>query len=164
MNRPTKVRDERDAGESARASSTILIVDDDVDAREMLADLLARKGFSVTTRGNGVEGLGYLRTAPAPAVILLDIDMPMMDGYELRARQLAERTLATIPVIVMTDRHAIDRARLGGAPVVHKPFALDQLVATIERVTEGAMRELRTPSSRSSSPDLRRVSAMTSRA
>lgn len=138
MRRPTTGRDARELDGGA-----ILIVDDDEDAREVLAELLGRRGYPVVTRGNGKEALAYLGAAPAPAVILLDLDMPMMDGYELRGRQAGDRALARIPVVVMTDRRTIDLARLGELSILHKPFALEQVIAAIDQHL--APRRLRAP-------------------
>ncbi|WP_373372118.1 response regulator [Nannocystis bainbridge] len=86
----------------------ILVVEDDPDAREMLALLLQVQGFKVVTASNGVDALAQLRAdlAPggsgAPSVILLELRMPIMSGWEFRAAQLLDPALAPNPVIIMS--------------------------------------------------------------
>lgn len=115
-----------------RSGKTILVIDDDADGRDMLAMLLQRKGHRVVTCSNGADALGYMSTSPLPNVILLDLQMPVMDGYEFRARQIANRELASIPVVVISDQRSVDPARIGDAVVMPKPFRVDELLAVIE--------------------------------
>src|SRR5689334_24744520 len=69
----------------------VLIVEDDEDLREMMAQLLTLEGFQTATVANGREALEYLHEASAPDVILLDLMMPVMDGWEFRRQQQADR-------------------------------------------------------------------------
>lgn len=82
----------------------ILIVEDERDAREALKDILEIEGFNVVTAENGREGLELLKTAEEPCLILLDLMMPVMNGWEfLEALRLQEQhVLATIPVVVVS--------------------------------------------------------------
>lgn len=79
----------------------ILVVDDDPDVRDMMDAILTRAGYTVETASNGLEALALLRSIE-PALIFLDINMPMMSGVEFREAQRRDRTLIRIPTVVMT--------------------------------------------------------------
>lgn len=113
---------------------TILLVDDDPDVREVLAEFLEVRGYAVEACANGADALAYLRTGPPPHVILLDLQMPIMDGYEFRAAQANDAKLAEIPVVVISDQATLDRTRIDGVEVLPKPFKVDKLVGVIERL------------------------------
>jgi CheY-like chemotaxis protein len=82
----------------------VLIVEDDDEIRELLAEMLSDRGYSVVTARNGQEGLTLLRnrSAAPPCVILLDLMMPVMDGWKMRAEMLADPALASIPVVIVS--------------------------------------------------------------
>jgi CheY-like chemotaxis protein len=82
----------------------ILVVDDDVDIRNTVAGILEDEGYRVARAGNGQEALTYLTApdAPRPALILLDMMMPIMDGATFRERQQQRPELATIPILTFT--------------------------------------------------------------
>src|SRR5579863_2045127 len=80
---------------------TILVVDDDADCREMLSDLLSRAGYAVACAKNGREALDYISSS-IPSLMILDLMMPIMSGWELLARQKADPMLESLPVIVMS--------------------------------------------------------------
>jgi CheY-like chemotaxis protein len=112
----------------------ILIVDDDVDIRELLAELLEFRGFDVATAGNGREAIDLVRrmTVP-PSVILLDLMMPVMDGYGFLEERKKDDTLASIPVAIITAGHGVDRDQLrSAAAIVHKPIDAMKLVNVID--------------------------------
>ena len=111
---------------------TVLIVDDDADCRMMLEQTLAFEGFRVVCARNGTEGLA-LALAQRPGVILLDLMMPVMSGYEFRQHQRKDPSLAEIPVVCISgtynaEAHARDMA---AAACFTKPLQLDALVDTI---------------------------------
>jgi CheY-like chemotaxis protein len=111
----------------------VLIVEDDADLREMMAQLLSLEGYRAETAPNGRDALRYLECGDRPDVILLDLMMPVMDGWEFRRRQVADPTIATVPVVVLS---AVDPARagdLGGAAFLKKPLDFDQLLALVRR-------------------------------
>jgi CheY-like chemotaxis protein len=110
----------------------ILIVEDDADLSEMIAQLLAVEGFRAETAVNGEEALAYLDHG-RPDLILLDLMMPVMDGWEFRRRQQANPALADVPVVVMS---ALDAKRAGGvsaAAVLTKPIDFDRLLELVRR-------------------------------
>jgi CheY-like chemotaxis protein len=116
------------------ASSThcpVLIVEDDEDLREMMAQLLSLEGFHTATVANGREALEYLHDAGPPQVILLDLMMPVMDGWEFRRQQQADPQLAPVPVIVLS---ALDQARasaLDADAFLKKPLDFDRLLTLV---------------------------------
>ena len=106
----------------------VLIVEDDEDLREMMAHLLTLEGFEAATAANGREALEYLNQGDKPDVILLDLMMPVMDGWEFRRQQQADPNLAPVPVIVLS---ALDQARasnVDAAAFLKKPLDFDHLL------------------------------------
>jgi CheY-like chemotaxis protein len=117
------------------AGREILIVEDDKDIRDGLAEILEDEGYVVVHATNGVEGLKYLRAGGRPALILLDLMMPIMDGWQFRTEQLMDPVLAPIPVIVLTaDGDALPKASLLQAVCgLPKPVRLKDLMAAVQR-------------------------------
>jgi CheY-like chemotaxis protein len=113
-------------------TSTVLVVEDHIDLREMLAILLEGEGFDVATACNGAEALRCLDQS-CPAVILLDLMMPVMTGDEFRERQLADSRYAHVPVICMTAAHdGKERAeRLHADEYFQKPVDFEQLLSAV---------------------------------
>jgi CheY-like chemotaxis protein len=114
----------------------ILVVEDDADLRELLAELLRAHGYSVEVAAHGGEALELLRTAPSrPRLILLDMMMPVMDGPAFRAAQRGDPALADIPIFVLTAR--ADFQSLGSsmtaARVFSKPVPMPQLLTAIQK-------------------------------
>jgi CheY-like chemotaxis protein len=109
----------------------VLIVEDDEDLREMMAQLLTLEGYQTTTVANGREALEYLHDAEKPHLILLDLMMPVMDGWEFRRQQQADPALAPVPVIVLS---ALDQARasnLEAEAFLKKPLDFDRLLSLV---------------------------------
>jgi CheY-like chemotaxis protein len=120
------------------ALPSILVVDDDQDIREILAIVLQRQGCEVIVASDGAHALELLRNGSAcPAVILLDLRMPIMNGWQFREEQLRDPRLASIPVVVMTgDRSQAAREGLPGtAGFLAKPLELQELRALVSRFT-----------------------------
>jgi CheY-like chemotaxis protein len=123
------------------ARKSVLIVDDDVDIREILAETLSEQGFDVATAANGLEALTVLRCLRArPSVILLDLMMPVMDGYGFLEQRRLDPALASIPLAIVTAGHGVDRDRLGdGLQIIAKPFDMPQLVMVLHALgSEGS--------------------------
>jgi CheY-like chemotaxis protein len=118
----------------------VLIVEDDDDIRCDLAAILRIKGYVVAEAANGREALQLLSKHELPGVIILDLMMPVMNGWELMTALKADAQLAAIPVIVMTGAGHFEehRATLGAVAVLSKPFELDQLLALVGRHCERA--------------------------
>ena len=121
--------------------SGVLVVDDDPDIRDSLREVLEDEGYEVACVGNGREALDHLKTAnPRPCVILLDLMMPVMDGWQFRKQQLDQPNLAPIPVVLLTgSNNAQQHARdLNAVGCVQKPFDFDQLLCTVSLVVARA--------------------------
>lgn len=117
------------------AAPPILLVDDDLDIREALTDTLEDRGFVVVSAANGLEALELLRNMTIrPSVILLDLMMPIMDGYGFLDAQRKDPELAAIPVAIITAGHGVDRDRLASAPVVPKPIKVPHLLSVLQRL------------------------------
>jgi CheY-like chemotaxis protein len=117
----------------------VLVVDDDRDIRDVLSEVLGDAGYAVITARNGQEALDHLVVGGVrPAVILLDLMMPVMNGWEFRARQVTQPELIAIPVVAISaDRDARKRAdTLGLAAFIPKPLELAALIATIDRLAQ----------------------------
>ncbi|MEK8023972.1 MAG: response regulator [Candidatus Hydrogenedentota bacterium] len=82
--------------------SGVLIVDDDEDIRVMLADLLTGEGYPVATAGHGREAIAYLRSGKLPCIIVLDLMMPVMNGWEFRAEQMKDPVFSSVPTVLFT--------------------------------------------------------------
>lgn len=80
----------------------VFLVEDDADTREDLAFLLADRGYAVETASDGAEALGKLAQHPPPSAIVLDLMMPVMDGWELRAKLRKDPRLSAVPVILVS--------------------------------------------------------------
>lgn len=117
----------------------VLVVDDEPDIRELVCEILQFVGYSVLTASNGREALERLRGADLPGLILLDLMMPTMNGWEFRAEQLKDPRISSIPVVVVTgDGNASEKARLLSATsYVMKPFHLDHLLAIVQGTARG---------------------------
>ena len=111
----------------------VLIVDDDVDIRETLTEILEGRGFEIVSAANGLEALKLLGSlATTPSAILLDLMMPIMDGYEFLEQVAKDPALAAIPVAVITAGHRVDRERLGtDTLIVPKPIDVPRLVTLL---------------------------------
>jgi DNA-binding response OmpR family regulator len=109
----------------------VLVIEDDRDMREALVEVLQLEGYEVEAAGNGADGLALARSH-RPDVILLDLMMPIMSGWEFRAAQLKDARLAQVPVIVMSAYHS----DLDVVESIPKPFHLDDMIAAIRRHAE----------------------------
>lgn len=113
--------------------SVILLVEDDDDMREDLAFLLENRGYRVVTAENGQAALAVLASNERPCLILLDLMMPVMNGWELRAELMANPELANIPVVVVSGIADLEQEAetLGAINYITKPFELKKLYGLI---------------------------------
>ncbi len=136
--RDAKARKEAARGDAATRSATsglslVLVIDDDVSARELLTRFLTREGFAVETAPDGASGLEKAR-ALRPSAILLDVMMPHMDGWAVLSAVKADPILADIPVIMVTMVRQKGLAMtLGAADYLTKPVQWPRLKAVLER-------------------------------
>jgi CheY-like chemotaxis protein len=137
----------------AGLNRTVLVIEDDPDVRNALAELLAGEGYQVSATADGAEALDTLRGGLRPSVIVLDLMMPNMDGWDFRRAQLEDPTLAPVPVVLLTasgfrpDSMRSERGRLEMLP---KPVQAHVLLDTLARLAA-------TPAARASSPGSGRI-------
>lgn len=113
----------------------VLVVDDDLPTREALALILTAEGYRVRTATDGLAALRELRDGDRPCVIVLDLMMPMMDGWQFRHEQRRDPQLADIPVIVCSAAGRVRQraAELQAIAYFDKPLDPMDLVAAIRR-------------------------------
>jgi chemosensory pili system protein ChpA (sensor histidine kinase/response regulator) len=120
----------------------VLVVDDSLTVRRVTQRLLAREGYRVALAKDGLEALEQLGRE-LPAVVLSDIEMPRMDGFDLVRHLNADPRLARLPVIMITSRiaqkHRDYAAELGVEHYLGKPYAEDELLALVARYAQAAV-------------------------
>lgn len=116
------------------SSKRILIVEDHADTRASLYQLLTREGFSVLTADDGQQALDLLDRGIRPALILIDLMLPAVSGFDLIAHLRTEPDLRVIPTIVITALPK-DEVRVIADVVLHKPLDFKPLVAAVHNLT-----------------------------
>jgi CheY-like chemotaxis protein len=111
--------------------ASILLVDDDYGVRRTLGLLLEMQGYAVDLAANGREALAKLREGPLPSVLITDLVMPEMDGWQLRREMLKDENLSCVPVIVIAGRNA-DPESLQVVACLRKPIDMQQLYELLE--------------------------------
>jgi len=125
---------------TATTRPDVLVVDDDEDIRTSVQEMLDDEGYSSISVANGRRALDVLETyQEAPRVILLDLMMPVMDGWEFLARVNREKRLRRIPIVIMSAHPSVRDACAGGPKpslqsllLLAKPFDARRLLAAIE--------------------------------
>lgn len=117
----------------SHTSCSVLVVDDDDELRDTVTELLRLEGFDVSSARNGHEALEFLRSNPAPHVIVLDLMMPVMNGQQFRQAQLDAPALAAIPVVILTASHngRQQAAAMGVSDFFSKPVDFDVFIAAL---------------------------------
>jgi two-component system, NtrC family, sensor kinase len=119
----------------------LVVAEDNEDFRELLSTELVRAGYEVDSCRNGQEALDLLLAKPAD-LVLLDLMMPVMDGWQFRTAQRADQAIADVPVVVMTSDPSPQATAIHADAYVQKPFVWHELMHEIERVfLERARRE-----------------------
>jgi CheY-like chemotaxis protein len=119
-----------------RMPATVLVVDDDRDLTRLMTKFLKLEGFDAAEAYNGQEALKYLRAGGDASVILLDLRMPVMDGWAFRREQKEDPALADIPVVVLTGIEGDHEQDLGAAATFHKPVSFPDVVDALRRLCE----------------------------
>lgn len=116
----------------------VLIVEDDTDLRQALSQILSDEGYRVDGAEHGLHALEQLRHGRRPSLILLDLTMPVMNGWQFRDVQRQDPELAGIPVVVISAGANLSEqiAPLGIQDYIRKPIQLGQLLATVQRYCE----------------------------
>ena len=116
--------------------SPVLIVDDDPNLQRLMTKFLKLEGFASVPTSNGREALDYLRAGGGASVILLDLRMPVMDGWEFRKEQISIPAAAKIPIIILTGIEGEHMSDLGAAAAFHKPVSFPEVVGVVRRLCE----------------------------
>lgn len=132
--RPNTTDRMSDAQAAHRCS--VLVVDDDPDVGELMRVTLEAEGYRVAFVRNGREALNHLRSHADTCIILLDLMLPIMDGIHFRTTQLNDRSLAWIPIVLMSAAPDADRRarELGARGLVKKPLDLDEVKHALRSV------------------------------
>ena len=119
---------ERDAAKRC----LVAIIEDDTEFRNMLRELLEEEQYRVVAVSNGAEALEMLR-GDVPNVILLDVSMPVMDGFDFLRIRNDDPRLAQVPVVLVTNAKPHERPTVGVNDVVRKPIDIDEILFAIKR-------------------------------
>jgi len=112
---------------------TVFIIEDDVDTRDMLARFLELEGYRVEAAANGRQALDRLSSGAAACVIVLDLMMPVMDGWEFRKHQVEDARLKDIPTIVVSAAGRDRLARISANAYLSKPVDMDELLEHVSQ-------------------------------
>ena len=127
-----------DAAPLKRSVPLVMVVDDSLTVRKITSRMLTREGFEVVTAKDGVDGLQQLQDIE-PDIILLDIEMPRMDGFEFARNVRADAKTKGIPIIMITsrtaDKHRNHAMELGVNEYMGKPYQEEQLLLLIRQFT-----------------------------
>ncbi len=110
-------------------TAKLLIVEDDDGARVALGDIFDYEGYPVALCSNGQEALDYLRSRPLPALIILDLQMPVMNGWQFCRERRKDAAIASVPVVVITAFQF--PGNLDVDAVMHKPIDIERLLSTV---------------------------------
>src|SRR5262249_61304881 len=123
-------------------SPTVLVVDDDAEIRQALAELLEDEEYAVLLAANGKEALDLIGRGMRPDVILLDVMMPVMDGWHFLSARLRHPDLVEVPIIIISAGQEAEREahKVGVFEVAKKPLHVDDLIHRIEECRRRARR------------------------
>ena len=117
-------------------ASTVLVVDDDSDLVRLMSRYLKLEGFTPVPAGNGREALDYLQGGGSASVILLDLRMPIMDGWTFRRAQRADPAIAAIPVVVLSGVAEVEALKeLDVAATFSKPVSFPEMIGVLRRLS-----------------------------
>jgi CheY-like chemotaxis protein len=117
-------------------ASSVLVVDDDPNLVRLMSKFLKLEGFAPVPAGNGEEALAYLRGGGDASVILLDLRMPVMDGWTFRREQRGDPGLAGIPIVVLSGVEADRFHELEAAATFNKPVSFPEVVNVVRRLCQ----------------------------
>jgi CheY-like chemotaxis protein len=119
-------------------AASVLVVDDDPNLVRLMTKFLKLEGFAPVSAGNGQEALDYLRGGGAAQVILLDLRMPVMDGWAFRKAQKRDPIIAGIPIVVLSGVEPERVHELDAAASFHKPVSFPEIVGVVRRLCDAA--------------------------
>jgi CheY-like chemotaxis protein len=115
--------------------ATVLVVDDDPDIRDSIAELLSEHGYVVIEAADGQLAFDYLAVNPPPACVVLDLWMPVMDGWTLAAEVVRGR-LPSVPILVITAANALLSYPVQPRYVLRKPFNIEHLLTLVAELVQ----------------------------
>jgi CheY-like chemotaxis protein len=115
---------------------SVLVVDDDPNLVRLMSKFLTLEGFAPIPAANGAEALKYLRAGGIVSVILLDLRMPVMDGWTFRREQRGDPDLAEIPIVVLSGMEMDGVQDMDAAASFHKPVSFPEVVDVLRRICE----------------------------
>jgi chemosensory pili system protein ChpA (sensor histidine kinase/response regulator) len=132
----------RQARQARQSGYDVLVVDDSVSVRRVLTNLFQNQGWRPLAARDGMEALEILQSGKRVDAVLLDMEMPRMDGYELLTLLRGQAQFASLPVVMLTsraaDKHRKKAFELGATDFLVKPYKEDALLAVIRRVVARA--------------------------
>ncbi len=142
--------------DAAATARPILLVDDDVAFRRELKEILQEHGYSVETADNGWQAWAYLQANPPPSLILLDLMMPVMDGWELHAALRSNPALCTVPTVILScfDRYRIEPSLENIQGYIEKPIRTAQLMNIVSQHVTRSERSILPPAPRRAASEL----------
>jgi CheY-like chemotaxis protein len=132
----TRLQTDKDSAVRERSGAKgclVAIIEDDSEFRNMLRELLEEEQYRVVAMSNGAEALESLRGDTIPDVILLDVSMPVMDGFDFLRYRNEDPQLAAVPVVLVTNAKPHERPTIGVNDVVRKPIDIDEILFAIKR-------------------------------
>jgi CheY-like chemotaxis protein len=117
-------------------AASVLVVDDDPNLVRLMSKFLKLEGFAPVPAANGKEALAYLRGGGDASVIVLDLRMPVMDGWTFRIEQRRDPVLADIPVVVLSGLEMDGIHEMEAAASFHKPVSFPEVVGVVRRLCE----------------------------
>ena len=114
-------------------SHLVLVVDDDPEIGAVTSELLEGGGYKAVRVENGRAALEYLRTGDRPSMILLDLTMPVMDGWQFRREQQEDPSIQSIPVVMITASEERRADLIPNEQVLRKPVPVDELLKFVHR-------------------------------
>ncbi len=117
------------------SAPAILLVEDAFELREALEEVLRLEGYAVQAAADGRQALSTLEAGFRPCVILLDFEMPVMDGFEFRRHQTANPHFAAIPLIAHSGAYSVEKKadEIGAAAFIRKPANMEYLLALLQQ-------------------------------
>jgi len=136
------MNDQPEIPSAGDTKGTVIVVEDDQIIAMVVEHLLSRRGFTVEIARDGRQALTFMEEMPTPALVVLDVMLPYVDGFDLIRRIRAHATWSKVPVVMLTaksqEQHIVKALDDGANDYVVKPFRPGELMARIRRVIKSS--------------------------
>ncbi|HTB72255.1 MAG TPA: response regulator [Polyangiaceae bacterium] len=133
------------APDGSKHSRTILVAEDDIGLRDVVAEILQSSGYEVVSADDGQQAIDYLASAEEiPDAVLLDLMMPVVNGWDCLRVMRSDDRLCGIPIVVMSE---VEQGAAGADMFLRKPFRVDELLETIDHFARGGSNRFDRPGS-----------------